>query len=237
MSAPLQRLEWDSAFFGFGIGRVTSPTLTPDEAEQVTREALDTNLLCVYYLASGDSAASWRAAASAGFDPIDIRLELAHQTPPRDHPRTLATAADGELLVQIARQQAFSPSRFFRDDRFPAERASDMFALWTLHGIREDTWFTAVERKGSAIDGFVTARMSKESGSVELVAVAPHARGRGVGGRVLAGALSELAHRGAKRVTVVTQGSNLPAQRLYLNSGFRPSNCGLWFHWWKVNAR
>ena len=237
MSAGLQRLEWDSDFFGFGIGRVTSTVLKEDEAKRVTAEARSSGIRCVYFLADSDSPDGWRAAASAGFDAIDIRLELVLAPPRSQHERTLANPADEQTLVDIAREQAFSVSRFYRDDRFPREKATEMFVIWTRRGVHDERWFTVVERRESAIDGFVTARLTDHVGSIDLAAVAERARGRGVGRRIIAGAIAEFSSRGATRINVVTQGSNLAAQNLYLDAGFRPSSCSLWFHWWDTAAR
>ena len=68
-----------------------------------------------------------------------------------------------------------------------------------------------------------------ETGAAELpeaeilaVAVAPHARGRGVGRTLVTGAVEELARRGVGEVRVVTASSNAPALAMYAAAGFTP---------------
>jgi ribosomal protein S18 acetylase RimI-like enzyme len=137
------------------------------------------------------------------------------------------------MLLDIVREDVFKESRFFRDPNFGRDKAREMFEVWARRGLRDRDWFTACERVDGRIAGFVTARMRDESaGSIELVAVAESFRGRGVGKRTVSAAAAELARRGARRISVVTQGANLGAQRLYCDCGFRVVRCGLWFHLW-----
>lgn len=56
---------------------------------------------------------------------------------------------------------------------------------------------------------------------VLAVAVAPRARGRGLGGALVAAATDELARRGHTAVRVVTVSGNEPAIALYRRCGFR----------------
>jgi ribosomal protein S18 acetylase RimI-like enzyme len=219
--AVLERLDWDSRFFGFTVARVSAPRMSFAEAREVAAAADAMQARCVYFLSSDPS--SWRAASSAGFDPIDVRLELAVESMPSDAPRTLADRSDESELLAIVREGAFTESRFFRDERFPREKASALFETWMQRGLGEPGWFT-IRSDG----GFVTCGPS----SIQLVAVAEHARGRGIARRLIAGALAEHTARGATRVTVVTQGTNVAAQTLYAACGFRPSSCALWLHRW-----
>lgn len=230
----LERLEWDSLFFGFPIGRVVGDTFGGfDDARRTTAEASARGFRCVYFLASGSDSESWSAATHTGFTPVDIRIEMQTEANGPAAACDLATRDDEEQLIEIVREDVFTESRFFRDRNFERDKAREMFEIWTKRGIRERDWFTACERAGGRIAGFVTARVRDEaSGSIELVAVGESHRGRGVGRRIIDAAAAELARRGARRISVVTQGANLGAQRLYADCGFRIARCGLWFHLW-----
>jgi ribosomal protein S18 acetylase RimI-like enzyme len=195
--------------------------MTDADAREIVASAAAMQARCVYFLS--DDAAAWRAAITVGFEPIDIRIELLLSSPPAAAPRTLASPDDEPELLAIVRENPFEHSRFFRDPRFGREKAAELFELWRRRGLEDHQWFTVIEE-----GGFVTCSES----AIQLVAVASRARGRGVGRRLIAGALAELASRGAEDVTVVTQGSNIAAQRLYAGSGFRPTSCALWLHRW-----
>jgi ribosomal protein S18 acetylase RimI-like enzyme len=233
-ATPIERLEWDSDFFGFGVGRVAAARLAPRDAAGCARRARELGLRCLYFLADSGDPESWRAAIGAGFDPIDIRVELDRELPLAGQAPDCALAGESDLsaLIHLARG-TFTESRFFRDRRFPSGKAEELFSLWVRRGVSHSDSFTVLSRSSGEPSGFVSARITSiESGRIELVAVSPALRGQGVGLRLLDSCMGELARRGARRIFVVTQGSNAAAQRLYERAGFRTRSVGLWFHGW-----
>jgi ribosomal protein S18 acetylase RimI-like enzyme len=231
----IERLEWDSTLFGFGVGRVRAKRLTVQDAARCADEARRLGLRCLYFLARSDDPASWTAAIRVGFEPIDIRIELDRELAPaeevpRDTP--LATEHDLPCLLDLARG-AFTESRFFRDERFPSVKAEELFSVWVRRGVSESDRFTILSREDGKPAGFVSGRIAAAGrGRIELVAVAQAFQGRGVGHRLLDCALAQFWRRGAGCVAVVTQGSNAAAQRLYQRTGFRTGSVGVWFHGW-----
>ncbi len=72
-------------------------------------------------------------------------------------------------------------------------------------------------------------------GNVGLVAVAADAKGRGLGQALVDASLRWSAERGVSWVTVVTQGRDCGAQRLYQKCGFLTRTLQLWYHrWWSI---
>jgi dTDP-4-amino-4,6-dideoxy-D-galactose acyltransferase len=231
----IERLEWDSTLFGFGVGRVRAKRLTIQDAARCADEARRLGLRCLYLLASSDDPTSWAAAIRAGFEPIDIRIELDRElAPEKQVPRdgSLATEHDLPCLLELARG-AFTESRFFRDERFPSAKAEELFSIWVRRGVYESDRFTLLSREDGKPAGFVSGWMAAAGrGRIELVAVARAFQGRGVGHGLLDCALAEFARRGAGCIAVVTQGSNVSAQRLYQRAGFRTGSVDVWFHGW-----
>lgn len=237
-------LEWDSAFFGFGVGRVQAERLTRETAAECAAQARRTGLRCVYYLAPADDPISWSAAIRAGFDPVDIRVEL-ELAMPRDGgspaarpsvgagPDRCGPATERDLpALQALADGAFSESRFFRDRRFPAEKPPELFSAWVRRGVTEPNGFALLSRSGERPVGFLSGRIASDGGRIELVSVAKALHGRGIGRRLLDASTAEFARRGATHVRVVTQGSNAAAQKLYQAAGFKTRSVGLWFHGW-----
>jgi RimJ/RimL family protein N-acetyltransferase len=74
-------------------------------------------------------------------------------------------------------------------------------------------------------------------GRIGIFAVAAEAQGKGLGHRLVDAALTWLARQGAARVTVVTQGRNSQAQRVYQRAGFRTHLVELWYHCWNGEWR
>jgi ribosomal protein S18 acetylase RimI-like enzyme len=89
------------------------------------------------------------------------------------------------------------------------------------------------EREGQIV-GYVTFSYDPQQmvGSIGLTAVAASQRGVGIGRALMESAVRVLGDRGAARVTVVTQGRNIAAQRLYGRCGFIVHNLQLYYHRW-----
>ena len=234
-------LTWDSQFFERHIGRL--PVAPKDQAgwREVDQAAGLQGLDCVYLLVDIDDTRAIAAAQTAGFLMVDIRLTLsrevpgdpviAHSLPPG---ASLRAAGPGELpdLQAIARQ-VHTDTRFFNDPGFDPARSAEMYAVWIASYLDEAAnvvvWTPVLD--GEAV-GYLTCRVTGEVGRIGLVGLAPRGRGMGLGMALLAAGIDWFTQKGARRVEVVTQGRNLPAQRLYQRAGFRSTQVQLWFHKW-----
>lgn len=237
-------LEWDSAFFGIRIARADEQPLTAEAAASIDswcrRNAVD----CLYFLATPEDFRTAQVAAASGYDLIDIRLTLAaapqSQTgearPDPDagvHVRP-ATEADVPALRMLARS-CHRETRFFQDPRFPAERREALYDEWirrSCQGYADEV--LVVDSGTDDALGYVSCHMEPDrtGGRIGLVGLDPRSRGRGIGQRLVNGALSWFAEHGARKVTVVTQGRNVPGQRLYQRCGFLTESVRIWYHKW-----
>ncbi len=149
-----------------------------------------------------------------------------------------AAPADVPELRHIA-SASHHDSRFYHDPRFDRARCDALYAAWIENscGDPHGLVLVAAPRPGTgALLGYITAHQPGApggEGSIGLFAVAGAAQGQGIGGRLVAGALSWLEGRGAATVSVVTQGRNVRAQRLYQRFGLRTRSLELWFHRWR----
>src|SRR6266705_6141873 len=166
----IERLAWDSAFFGFGVGRLPPGPLSSEEAAECRREAVTGGIECVYYLAPAGDPLSWAHAIANGFSPVDVLIELERDDAFPEVPAEIAAEGQIPALQELA-ADAFAQSRFFADRRFPRQKARDLFSIWIDRGVREQGFFTAVVREGKEPAAFVSARVSGSEGRIELVAV------------------------------------------------------------------
>lgn len=229
----IQQLEWDSSFFEMPIGRLREG-VTAEEIASAVCEADDRGLHCVYLLASAADQALLDAALTHGFMVVDLRVELDRLV--FGHPAEttgLRVAHIGDLvrLAPIARE-AFRGTRFFADKHFPVERSAELYVEWLRRGLTSEpdrrTFVCEDER------GFVVCRIDASSGSgaIEMIAVAGDATRRGYGHRLVAGAGALFTENGLTTATVITQGRNIDAQRLYQSNGYRTSKMSFWLHRW-----
>jgi dTDP-4-amino-4,6-dideoxy-D-galactose acyltransferase len=234
MTAPCALLEWDSAFFHRRIARVTRPALTLSETDAVLHWCAENQIDCLYWLVNADDLDSIRAAEAHHFQLMDIRVTLRLTIP--DAPGSVdpgirpASAADLPALKAIART-AHTDSRFFADPRFPRDRSEELYAVWLERDFREGSLWVADSE--DAPQGYITCQMRSDgAGQIGLLGVGAHARGRGIGARLVRQAVRWFKSQGASTALVVTQGRNARAQRLYQQAGFVTDQMQIWFHRW-----
>lgn len=82
------------------------------------------------------------------------------------------------------------------------------------------------------IVGFITLKLRDNEGEGPLYGVDPAAQGQGVGLALMSGAMAWLRSRGAKRLLMSTQITNVPSQKVWVRLGFEPSHAEYTFHKW-----
>jgi GNAT superfamily N-acetyltransferase len=244
-AAPCEYLEWDSTFFGMRIGRVRATRLTDPLAAEIVRWARQHAMDCLYLFAEAGDRATVVAAERHGFSLVDWRLTFAIDLPTRAVAGEAAAAAalvrpaaEGDLpaLKGIARE-SHTDTRFYFDGRFPRERCDSMYEIWIERSCHGGADLVLVPEVDGAASGYVTCHLDGGSGRIGLVGVHPRARGRGIAGLTLGAALDWFGVRRATRVSVVTQGRNLAAARLYERCGFTMTSAMVGYHWWSNQSR
>jgi len=238
-----ERLQWDSTFFGFPVGRVVSRSLSPAEAGRVVTWATREGVRCVYCLVDGGDVETHHAVEQAGFRFADSRVQLEWL-----HDPAIVTAAgsaadlvgpcrdaDHPALARIARN-AHDQSRFYRDRHFPRERCDALYEQWILGDCAGAAAVVLVARSPAPV-GYVSCHVRGAAcGSIGLLGVASTARRRGVGQALVGSALAWFATRGIGSVEIITQGHNVEALRLYQRNGFRTRAVKFWWHLWPTLA-
>ena len=237
MSAPAEVLSWDSEFFGVRVARACSGQLSPEARDRLLKWCAAGRIELLYFLAD-PVPETIREAEQAGFDLMDVRIELsvpaAQMAKARaDDAIRPARAADIAQLRGLARE-AHRDSRFFADRRIPEARAAELFERWLVRDcVASESGYAAVVDDGAGAEGYVTGKITGPGvGQIGLIAVGERVRGRGLGQALLGAAGSWFQSRGVEEVRVVTQGRNLAAQRLYQKVGFRTASLQLWYHKW-----
>jgi dTDP-4-amino-4,6-dideoxy-D-galactose acyltransferase len=240
VSSLCRYLPWDSEFFALRIGRVVPTRLRPEDLTSIRQWCVGDRIDCLYFLADADDSATSQLAQDDGFRLVDIRVTLEranlHLTtefaaPPNVlirhwHPTDISALSD--LAGRSHRN-----SRFYADPHFSRERADALYRTWIERSCAGDADAVLVAELPSGIAGYVSCHLREGMvGEIGLMAVNESARGAQLGRVLCASALHWLGQHKARRVTVVTQGRNVSAQRVYQHLGFRTSLTELWFHRW-----
>jgi dTDP-4-amino-4,6-dideoxy-D-galactose acyltransferase len=164
---------------------------------------------------------------------MDVRTELACVPQLADLPTGVrdARAEDADALRAIA-AASHGVTRFYADPNFPDERCDELYDTWIRRSL--EGWADAVlvaEADGRPA-GYVSCHLDGGTGSIGLIAVDASARRSGLGVDLARAAIAWCATRGAERMTVVTQGRNVPALRTFQRAGFLASSVDLWLHKW-----
>jgi ribosomal protein S18 acetylase RimI-like enzyme len=190
----------------------------------------------VYAKLRGNAEAEMLSLLHAhGFDVIDtaVTLEASRMSECTDAGATLraARASDEEAVVELA-VRTLTSSRFHRDPGIAPASAANVKAAWVRNyfaGERGDGMIVATREDGAAIDGFLLATSAADGAMViDLVAVAAHARRRG-----LCRAMTQTAQQlfpDATTLRVGTQGSNRESLEAYRNIGFEVVGMDLVLH-------
>ena len=236
-------LAWDSQFFGFNIGRISSPELDPGRWAAAEKESQDLRLSCLYYLADPAAPAAIQTAEQVGFHYMDARLTLRFsqlnkacaitQIELPNHRLRTAQTSDLPELKAIARESHHN-SRFYADPNFRLEDCNRLYEVWienSLAGYAQKV-FVAENKKSGTVEAYITCHLNDQKGEIGLIAVDALARGMRIGYSLVLKSINWFRENGAESIEVVTQGGSQPAINLYQKAGFQMSNLQLWFHKW-----
>lgn len=214
-------LSWDSEFWGRRIGRAHSADINKWAAENMV------GTVCL--LIPSDQPDRVQDAEQRGFQFMDIRLMLERPTGPHASSVRAYRPADLETLVMIARS-AHRITRFYADPGFSADRCDDLYEAWIRNSAAG--WADKILVSGDVAhpSGYCTIHIKDGVGSIGLIAVAELDRGKGLGGELTLGAVDWCHAHGVPHITVVTQGRNVPAQRVFQRCGFLTVSNEIWLH-------
>lgn len=236
----IQKLFWDSEFFGLPIARIETTPPTRDVIENLFADLHDSGIACGYLhsevplafdlnqLAGGEcrfveEKLTFVAAATLTNTPSwpVVQLKAKHVTP-EEHAQ----------LENLAIASAIH-SRFFADDGFPPERVRQMLQLWMRRSVNgELADQVLVLRTQSSLAGMVTLAKKGNRGVIGLLAVDAAHRGQGYGESLVTEALAWTRSLGCLECQVSTQAANGPAVRLYQKRGFSVERREFIYHLW-----
>ena len=242
---PCRPLAWDSEFFGIAIAQVKSSILTRDEGARIREWARASAVDCLYLLADPRDDETIRVAEAESFRLVDVRVTLdimlraqgGEPAQPRSPRVTVRSSRTADLpgLREIA-AVSHRDSRFYHDPHFPRERCDELYATWiekSHEGFADAVLVAEIDER---VAGYISCHVEGSAGRIGLLAVASAAQGSGAGSALIGASLDWFSTNSCQRVSVVTQGRNVRAQRVYQNLGFRTSRVELWYHKWPRDA-
>ena len=217
-------MAWDGDWWGLRVGQAT-------HLDGISEWAAENTVGLIYLLV--DTVAEAQAAEERGFRLMDCRLTLDRPTAVCGSGARLAKAEDLAPVKEIARTAFQGLTRFYNDPRLDEGRCDELYGEWARSQCAGGAEIVLVCDRDEKVAGFVSVnRSSEEEASISLIAVHAEMKGRGVGADLVSSAVNWARGQGSKRMTVVTQGGNVSAQRLFQRAGFRTSRVQYWMHRW-----
>jgi len=232
-------LEWDSAFFGITIARVNQNRLDAQTAAQVMDWCQEKQVRCLYFLADSNHVETLRTAEKKGFYLTDIRVTYECSLSGLEDrllpdPDIRMAVSDDLPVLRAMTNSAYRESRFYYDGHFPQEACDRLYQIWIEKSFSGYAQAVLVKGVFGQPEGFVTCDtlLPEAKGKIGLIGVSRSTRGHGIGQALVLESLQWFAVQGLKSVQVVTQGRNIPAQRLYQKCGFLTKEVKFWYHCW-----
>jgi len=227
-----QLMEFDSDFWKVRIGRAGT-------VDGLSRWAAENTVGLIWLLVDADKPEEAQRAEEQGFRLMDVRVTLERVTGAAlREKKVVAKMIDSDLpeVIEIARG-AHRITRFYADSLLPDDRCDDLYESWvrqSYEGWADAVFVSLTDERGPV--GYVTVHVDGDIGSIGLIAVHERCRSLGLGRELVWAAIDHAWRRGCKRITVVTQGRNVAALRLFEGCGFRITNTSLWLHKWTGKA-
>lgn len=204
----IEHLPWDSETFGFRVGRLPAGASDEELLAGVRHARADRFRLLYLAVRHG-------RPLPPGFPARLVDRKTTFARPARSHlPETVPEypirPADSGMIALA--HHAAQASRYFVDPEFPRDKAEALYRIWIDRSTRRE-----IAGAVFALDrsGMITVDVREGTGHIGLLAVAPEARGRGIGSTLMRAGENWMAAQGAARFTVVTQEDNTDACRLY----------------------
>lgn len=230
-------LDWDSRLFERRIARLNRQRLDPASLRDVLEWCKSNRIECLYFLADSDDATTSCLAEQNGFQQTDVRITLERALAEHD-PATsiekdirLGRAEDTGALRAIART-VHRDSRFYFDQHFERGKCDSFYETWIKNSIAGFAQAVLVVEVNKNPVGYITCHLQEGESQIGLAGIAEKYQKMGLGTKLTEGFLAWSVQKGARRSTVVTQGRNVRAQRLYQRHGFVTESVKLWYHRW-----
>jgi len=234
----VRRSPLDEARFGMAAARADGVTAADVPALLAFCAAESVRLLMVR---TADAApAGAQAFEEAGFRLMDTLVYYGRPVddclPAAQHTLRPAVLFDAPSVAALA-AEAFRDygGHYHADSRLPRDLCDGVYVSWAersvaVAGVADGVLLA--EEAGKLV-GFVTLRLnSATEGEVPLYGVHPAAQGRGIGRSLIAGALAWFRERGAARMVISTQVTNIASQTVWIRCGFTPITAHYSFHRW-----
>ena len=232
-------LKWDSNL-GYPVCLVTSRKLTDNIIYRINKFVKKNKVKLIQYLCNCHDRKSVSLAEQNRFAFKDIRLtfekDLRYNKVAKNSLNKnfkIAKSKDVKQIYKIS-DSIYKDSRYYFDQNFDEKKVQEFYNLWLYKAVKNlfDNLCLIYCRNNKPISYCTLRYKNNNEAIIGLFGVSKQFNGKGIGTKLINKVVSFLTAKGYKKITVVTQGRNLYAQRLYQKAGFFTKSTELWYHKW-----
>lgn len=232
----VEKLIWDSNFFGINIGSVSVGELNESVLKflAVNKDEFD-----VIYIFDNnfDQVNEYKGIKTNSFYLVDTKLtftKLLQEISNDVYPLcSVYSSGLGVTKLYDLAYQSGEYSRFNKDTKFPQNSFKNLYKRWIDNAI-DETSNSEVIVCGSSntIYGMLTLDYKETLGQVGLFAIDYEHRGRGYGEQLLKFAEVCLKNKNIHTIDIPTQKDNIPACNFYKKNGMSIKSEVKIYHYW-----
>lgn len=228
----VERLVWDSNFFGLRIGRAFVSSEEEGAALASQRKNLEEGYDLLYvFTGHGMRFPDDKAKL------VDKKVvySLSKVVPSEANPSVELWDANKGVTDELLHLALVSGkySRFKLDDSLPSGSYERLYSRWieqsVNHAIATEVFCYMVN---SVPRGLVTVNRKNGVGTIGLVAIHEEFQGQRIGSALIQHVIRYAREGQCLKLSVATQHNNIPACRLYEKNGFEVESVTDVWHWW-----
>ncbi len=228
----IQKLQWDSDFFGYPVGKVEFSNKGEFSYELFRKEAHKFKLVYIF---------SNEMLENDKLNLVDLKVVLSQKLTPKmgfiSIDENIKSYNEVDYDYQQLKDLALASgvySRFNNDENFEENEYTKLYERWIENlAIRGRAFDICIYCEYNKILGFTTIEeKTPQLADIGLVAVDKLARGKGIGTKLIENAKHRAYLKGFKAIQVVTQSANIRAVELYKRCNFKIENQNYIYHYW-----
>ena len=238
MNNSLEILEWDSAFFGYPVARVTASAISIEKLESIKQQASDKGIRLIYLFSDPADKISANAAAKNDAKLVDqkitfhIKIDASVVSAVDEHIEQYEADQPSEQLINLSIQSGLY-SRYKIDPNFKNNEFERMYLAWIENSVNKKIAdHTFVYKEDGKELGFVTLKARNNYGQIGLIAVDESSRGKSIGKKLVTAVISQLFQKNIADLDVATQIDNADACKFYEKVGFKGIKTENIYHIW-----
>lgn len=236
----IDKLDWDTMFFGYGVGKTNISTEIYSKISCIKYEMKYKGIKLLYHMQDPNSIIDNYELQRQGFYITDNKVTLSSKI----YNQSIAIdknikdikeySFDIKELYDIS-EQISVVSRYAYDTNIDKEKVEELYKLWIYNGLNEGFCDkTFIYNVNGKIAGFVMLKLDKihKIGDISLIGVDKRFRNNGIASNLIIAVKEYLSQLGYFDLLVSTQFRNAKALNLYIKNGFRIHDCKTVYHYW-----